>query len=321
MSTAISPKLHRFFIPQVEQLDMTETPLRFGSQFEIDREIGSGKLWVANVGDGCLLSSLSIQVTDDIDLVSYPDDYVCLSTMRRENIRVCPIPQTFDLQDENIVGFAQKAGPFSYTIHSDAPYCSQSISFTKDFFRQAEAFFPEETPLLKERLTQPSVNNLPIEAGSILRSLSAARANRADAMLFFSSRVLDVVRIIVEDAMEEKQAQAAAESSSSRSLVQEAQRLIEANLGKDLSVTLLAQQLYVSKTRLCAVFKQETGLGVAEYIRSRRMDTAAELLLSTGLSVAEIAHAVGYPRQSSFTDAFRLCKAMSPTQWRQTAKF
>ncbi|HEY5814686.1 MAG TPA: helix-turn-helix transcriptional regulator, partial [Terrimicrobiaceae bacterium] len=50
-----------------------------------------------------------------------------------------------------------------------------------------------------------------------------------------------------------------------------------------------------------------------------QLDRAKELLLTSQLSVKEIAFELGYTWQQDFTRAFKKCAGMSPSQWRECA--
>ena len=56
---------------------------------------------------------------------------------------------------------------------------------------------------------------------------------------------------------------------------------------------------------------------MASYLRGLRMDTAANLLRSSDLPVAEIAHRVGYEDPSRFAAAFRRHTGCRPTELRR----
>ena len=99
-------------------------------------------------------------------------------------------------------------------------------------------------------------------------------------------------------------------------LVRAARRTIALHLGDALTLDGLAHDLFTSRTRLCAAFRQETGESVGTYIREARMRRARELLRCPLCSIAEVARAVGYPRTSSFTVAFERVHGCSPTAWR-----
>ena len=77
----------------------------------------------------------------------------------------------------------------------------------------------------------------------------------------------------------------------------------------------IADELYVSRSRLYDAFKNVRGAGVAETLRAERMKAACVLLRSGETSMASVAHAVGYARTSAFDEAFRRMFGCSPSQW------
>ena len=106
--------------------------------------------------------------------------------------------------------------------------------------------------------------------------------------------------------------------SASRRLAEEAAAEVERALdeGRRLGVDELAARLYVSRSKLCATFRQETGEAVGASVRRRRGERAEELLAGGGATVAEVAARLGYPSAAAFSQAFRASHGMSPSDWR-----
>jgi hypothetical protein len=63
-------------------------------------------------------------------------------------------------------------------------------------------------------------------------------------------------------------------------------------------------------------FRKLFGISPRDMLVRLRMDRAKELLITSDLSVKEIAFEVGYVWQQDFTRAFTKCAGMSPSQWR-----
>ncbi len=83
-----------------------------------------------------------------------------------------------------------------------------------------------------------------------------------------------------------------------------------------IKVQELAQCCRISPSRLSHLFKQETGSSVDDYRRNRRLQQAARMLLSTDMSVKEIAYELGYRHTSSFVRAFKAELESSPADYR-----
>lgn len=78
----------------------------------------------------------------------------------------------------------------------------------------------------------------------------------------------------------------------------------------------LASLVNLSASRLSRLFKDETGLGLGEYMAELRMRRAATLLAATGEPVKRIASAVGYNHSSSFVRAFNSRFSENPKAYR-----
>ncbi|MBR1912672.1 MAG: metalloregulator ArsR/SmtB family transcription factor [Treponema sp.] len=95
------------------------------------------------------------------------------------------------------------------------------------------------------------------------------------------------------------------------------ERLTE-NLSRRITIEELAHEFYMNPTTLKTVFKDVYGTSVAAHIKKHRMEKAAELLVSTDLSVNEIARLVGYESQSKFSATFKDFYAVTPNEYKKS---
>ncbi len=88
------------------------------------------------------------------------------------------------------------------------------------------------------------------------------------------------------------------------------------------SITLgdVAEVVHVSPSRVRHVFKDVTGVSFKEYVTQVRVTEAKRLLLSTDLSVAEVAGAVSYTNLNQFYKVFHRACAMSPGEYRRVLR-
>jgi transcriptional regulator GlxA family with amidase domain len=93
-------------------------------------------------------------------------------------------------------------------------------------------------------------------------------------------------------------------------------RLMKDDQRRAHSLSALAQSVNLSPTRLCCLFKAETGMPPASYLRKLRMNEAAMLLSSTFLSVKEIMVRVGFSDESHFVRDFKRLHGLTPTKYR-----
>ncbi|MCI3918721.1 response regulator [Paenibacillus sp. TRM 82003] len=95
-------------------------------------------------------------------------------------------------------------------------------------------------------------------------------------------------------------------------------RLIEERYGSsELSLTMLAEESFVSSNHLGVLFKKATGMTVHQYIMELRMRKAEELLRTTKRKVSEVAVRIGMSNHSYFCTLFKQKYGMSPGEYQE----
>jgi AraC family transcriptional regulator of adaptative response / DNA-3-methyladenine glycosylase II len=82
------------------------------------------------------------------------------------------------------------------------------------------------------------------------------------------------------------------------------------------TVAALAQRLGVSDRHVRRIFEAQFGVSPLQYLQTRRLLTAKQLLTDTDLPVAQIAHCAGYASVRRFNAAFVTHYRLNPTQLR-----
>jgi AraC family transcriptional regulator, arabinose operon regulatory protein len=95
---------------------------------------------------------------------------------------------------------------------------------------------------------------------------------------------------------------------------------LETNLHRRLSSNEMAGSIDLSRTHVCRLFKAETGVSPGQYLQQIRMQKAARLLATTGMSVKQIAGEVGYSDKALFARHFKKTHGITPSAYR-THKF
>mgnify|MGYP001306814711 CR=1 FL=1 len=93
---------------------------------------------------------------------------------------------------------------------------------------------------------------------------------------------------------------------------------IEANLSGDLTLHTLADMQNISPGYLSALFKKEVGQTLTDYVNSRRMGQAAQLLRTTVLQIQTIAQYCGITDVNYFSKLFKRYHGSSPKNFRQS---
>jgi len=91
---------------------------------------------------------------------------------------------------------------------------------------------------------------------------------------------------------------------------------IKKNCSEKLSLDSLAREVFLSKSYLSSIFKQETGMSLTAYITKVRVEKSKKMLLEDTIGLAAIASQCGFKDQSYFTKVFKKETGVSPKKYR-----
>lgn len=78
----------------------------------------------------------------------------------------------------------------------------------------------------------------------------------------------------------------------------------------------MAQQFNMSNSYFSRLFKQHTGKNFVDYLTTKRIDVAKQLLRSTDLKIYEIAETIGYSESRYFNQLFKRITNHTPSEYR-----
>lgn len=87
------------------------------------------------------------------------------------------------------------------------------------------------------------------------------------------------------------------------------------NLNKKITVSRLAEICGVSGDYLSSIFKKEYGMGLSDFILTRKLE-AARTMLTDGVSQCEICYTLAFSSQSHFINSFKKKYGITPGQFR-----
>ena len=102
-----------------------------------------------------------------------------------------------------------------------------------------------------------------------------------------------------------------------RALYDEALAFMRDECASELSLQAVARRIATSPRQLQRAFDEAGARPFQEVLIAVRLARAVELLRETDGPIYRIAEQVGYPRQSSFTKAFRRAYGTTPSQFRR----
>ena len=94
-------------------------------------------------------------------------------------------------------------------------------------------------------------------------------------------------------------------------------RYLQEHLAEEVSLSVLAEVFHLNPQYISQLFKSEIGVNFLPYLTNIRMEKAKKLLLSTSLSIAEVAEQSGYGDYRVFTKVFKKAEGVTPSQYRR----
>ncbi|MDR2570537.1 MAG: AraC family transcriptional regulator [Oscillospiraceae bacterium] len=95
---------------------------------------------------------------------------------------------------------------------------------------------------------------------------------------------------------------------------------ISSNYSSALTLDIISKHFYISKSYLCRIFKEVTGLTVKEYIHMFRIKKAQDLLANGNMRISEISESLGYGTTTYFERMFRRYMETSPLKYRKKTR-
>ena len=91
---------------------------------------------------------------------------------------------------------------------------------------------------------------------------------------------------------------------------------LQEHLAEDISLSLLSQQFHLNPQYISQLFRSEIGVNFLTYLTDIRLDHARKLLISTDLSITDIAMESGYSDYRVFTKVFKKAEGITPSRYR-----
>lgn len=133
-------------------------------------------------------------------------------------------------------------------------------------------------------------------AATMIAALTAFRTDRLYSTVKLWEALVLLARLIEPQG----------DRSTPHPAVEHALTWIDLHLPEPCTLESLAEEAGVSATHLNRLFADALGVSAMRYLRNRRMELAHYLLVTTGLTVKDIAYQVGIPDLHAFN---KLCKA------------
>ena len=105
------------------------------------------------------------------------------------------------------------------------------------------------------------------------------------------------------------------------SLFHDAAAIVEHDFAAEVSLDDIARRVASSRRQLQRAYAEIGRTTFREHLTAVRMERAAELLATRGLTVREVAERVGYRQPAQFAKAFRRRHGLAPSAFRDLRRF
>ncbi len=102
--------------------------------------------------------------------------------------------------------------------------------------------------------------------------------------------------------------------------IQRAIRLIHEQYREPLDLERIAAECELSPFYLSRRFKAQTGSTLRNYLEQVRIQRAKQYLLDVSMPVVDVAARVGFSEQAYFSNVFRKCVGVSPSEFRKSSR-
>lgn len=284
---------------------------------QVSNDVADAQVLVYRIGCAGVVTSHRIRVKRDMPFVERGVPGLCVSTLSADSLALCPVVQPGSPHRAgNVAVFGQDSYEQRCPLRAGSVQDAVSITLLPEWFEHWEGESARTARALIESAAETCVEGPERPLDALLRSVTPLFGGRLVDERALQERTEKMAQLTVTWYAERERAECAAGTLAQARLVRAACHLVIRHLGEDLSLDRLARDLFTSRSRLCAAFRQETGEGLGSYVRRTRMERAAQLLEVRSAGVAEVAQAVGYPRVSSFVVAFEREFGASPGAWR-----
>ena len=105
--------------------------------------------------------------------------------------------------------------------------------------------------------------------------------------------------------------------SKKRLELEKVRAFLDAHFTDKITLDELSEQFFINKYYLTRIFKETYGSTISHYVLTKRITRAKQLIRFSGMTMDEIAAAVGMNDANYFSRAFRKVEGISPTEYQK----
>lgn len=131
--------------------------------------------------------------------------------------------------------------------------------------------------------------------------------------LLFNSKLLEVLHVIISDSLLSN-----TPKNINVKVVETAKKYVDENYSQPITLSDIAMAVSLSPNHFHTVFKATYQMTPHEYLISKRISAAKEMLWNTQIGISEIAEKCGFGCQQYFSEVFKKEVGITPGKYRKT---
>lgn len=205
---------------------------------------------------------------------------------------------------------------------ADLEYITVNFDFTHDYSHKKQCLFPVESELFNPDRMLPTNQSIDISVFKtpfVIDDIPHVKEDLLRLVKMFHkvnpytehicSSILSTIIYSILYTMETE--------SSSHSIVESIKKYIDAHYSEEITNSTLAKRFNYHPHYINTVFKQLTGETLHKYLMEYRINRSQELLLSTDMSIHQVAVACGFSSQAHFSTYFKKINDTTPQNFRK----
>lgn len=194
---------------------------------------------------------------------------------------------------------------------SGEAYCALGITMDKSRFADLAEQLESARLICQAQKICTHVFPTTSEIRLVLRQLLDCPPERKLKKLYLEGKVLELLSLFCDEVTGKPKSDKEISKEDHRCLIK-ARDLIDKNFLHPLTIPQIAQQCFLSETKLKQGFKTCFNCTVYEYIVEKRLEMAYQLLQTGKYKVKDVVWMVGYSNTSHFIEAFRKRYGITP---------
>lgn len=142
--------------------------------------------------------------------------------------------------------------------------------------------------------------------------IKLAKLNCAVTDILLHSELLRLIWLLTESGAVSESGQAASDDPEIRTVIE----YMTDNYCENITVKMLAEKAFLSKSYFMLRFREKTGMGAIEYLNRLRIRKVCGYLQAGGTSISSAAFSCGFRNLSNFNRLFRRIVGTSPAEYR-----